>query len=240
MDRLLLIIIRNLIIIPREYLKLRRYAKLSNNYTEEERYRYFQTIFQKAIRTGNIDLKVYGQENIPKENGFMLYSNHQGKFDLLAIVLTCDNPIGVVFKKELYRNHFVKLLADSTSSFPIDRENTKQSMSVIRKVIEEIKKGRNYLIFPEGETSKSSKMTDFHTGSFRCAIKTHCPIVPIALIDSFKPFNEKGCRKTQVQIHYLPPIYYNEYKNMTSADLALLVRKRINQTIEAFYEQGLT
>ena len=238
MDRLLLIIIRNLIIIPQEYLKLRKYANLSNNYTEEERYRYFQTIFQKAVRTGNIDLKVYGQENIPKENGFMLYSNHQGKFDILSIVLTCDNPIGVVFKKELYSNHFVKLLVDSTSSFPIDRENTKQSMSVIRRVIEELKKGRNYLIFPEGETSKSNQMTDFHTGSFRCAIKTHCPIVPIALIDSFKPFNEKGCRKTQVQIHYLPPIYYNEYKNMTSTDLALLVRERINQTIEAFYEQG--
>ncbi|MCH5193440.1 MAG: 1-acyl-sn-glycerol-3-phosphate acyltransferase [Oscillospiraceae bacterium] len=236
MDRLLLIIIRNLIIIPQEYLKLRKYANRSNNYTEEERYGYFRTIFQKAIQTGNIDLKVYGQENIPKENGFMLYSNHQGKFDLPAIVSTCDNPIGVVFKKELYRNHFVKLLADSTFSFPIDRKNAKQSMSVIRRVIEEVKKGRSYLIFPEGETSKSNKMTDFHTGSFRCAIKTHCPIVPVVLVDSFKPFDEKGCGKTQVQIHYLPPIYYNEYKDMTSADLASFVRERIKQTIETFYD----
>ena len=39
------------------------------------------------------------------------------------------------------------------------------------------------MIFPEGTRSKNSnQMLEFHSGSFKCAIKTQCPILPIALI----------------------------------------------------------
>ena len=233
MLRLFMMVIRNLRILPQAYWKLRRYAKRPNDYSEEKRYRHIQYIFQKAILRGNVDLKVYGLENIPKESGFMLYSNHQGKFDPLAIVATCSKPIRAVLKKELYRIPFIKLLVDCTFSFPMDREDTRQSIIVIQSVIEEVKNGRNYLIFPEGETSKSNQLMDFHSGSFRCAIRTHCPVVPIALIDSFKPFDRRGCKNTQVQIHYLPPIYYEEYKSLTSAGLASLVRERIRCAVGA-------
>ena len=232
MFRLFMMILRNLWIIPGAYWKLHRYAKHPNDYSEEKKYRHIQYIFQRAILRGNVELKVYGLENIPKENGFMLYSNHQGKFDLLPIVATCNNPIGAILKQELYRIPFIKLLVDCTFSFMIDRKDTRQSMKAIRSVIEEIKKGRSYLVFPEGELSRSNQLMDFHSGCFRCAIKTRCPVVPIALIDSFKPFDQKGYKKTQVQICYLPPIYYKEYKGLNSGGLAALVKARIQQAID--------
>ena len=53
--------------------------------------KHIQYIFRTAVKSGNIELIVHGQENIPKENGFMIYSNHQGMFDILAIPL-----IGVI------------------------------------------------------------------------------------------------------------------------------------------------
>ena len=76
MLRLFMMVLRNLRIIPGAYRKLRGYAKHPNDYSEEKKYRHIQYIFQRAILRGNIDLQVYGLENIPKENGFMLYSNH--------------------------------------------------------------------------------------------------------------------------------------------------------------------
>ena len=232
MNRILLMVIRNFWKVPGAYWKLCHYAKHTKEYTEEEKYRHIRYIIGTAVKSGNIDLKVYGQENIPEENGFMFYANHQGMFDILAIVATCDKPFGAVLKKELYKIPFLKQLVDCTFSFPMDREDIRQSLTVITEVIKEVKKGRNYLIFPEGTRSRQgNQMLEFHGGSFKCAIKTKCPVVPIALVDAYKVLDQKGSKPVEVQIHYLPPIYYEEYQSLSSSQLAELVRSRIEEVI---------
>ena len=234
MNRILLMVLRNFWKVPGAYWKLCHYAKHTDEYPEEEKYRHIQYILKLAVKSGNIDLKVTGTENIPKENGFLMYGNHQGMFDILAIAATCDNPLGAVLKKELANIPFLKQVIACTKSFPMDREDIKQSMSVILKVIEEVKKGRNYLIFPEGTRSKKgNELLEFHGGSFKCATKAKCPIVPVAFVDSFKVLDQKGCKPVTVQIHYLEPIMYDEYKDMKTVELADLVKSRIEKVVKA-------
>ena len=74
-------------------------------------------------------------------------------------------------------------------------------------------------------------MLEFHGGSFRCATKSKCPVVPIALIDSFKVLDQKGSAPVAVQLHYLQPIAYEEYKDLKPAELAALVKERIREKI---------
>lgn len=232
MNRIVTMVLKNLGIVPGAWIQLCRYAKHTEEYPEEEKYRHIQYILEHAIKGGNIELQVSGQENIPRENGFMLYSNHQGMFDILAIAATCDAPIGVVLKKELYNIPFLHQIAICTKSFAMDREDVRQSLTVIQNVTQEVKSGRNYLIFPEGTRSRlGNTMVDFHSGSFRCATKSHCPIIPIALIDCFKVLDQKGSKPVTVQIHYLKPILYEEYKDMNTTGLAALVRGRIEEKI---------
>ena len=233
MNRIVTMVLKNLFVVPGAWVKLRRYARHTDEYPEEEKYRHIQYILNRAIIGGNIDLKITGLENIPRENGFMLYSNHQGMFDVLAIAATCDNPLGAVLKKELYDIPFLHEIAICTKSFAMDREDVRQSLTVIQNVTEEVKKGRNYLIFPEGTRSKlGNEMLEFHGGSFRCATKSKCPVVPIALIDCFKVLDQKGSKPVSVQIHYLKPIFYEEYQGMKPAELAELVRGRIEAKIK--------
>lgn len=233
MNRILLMVLRNFWKVPGAWIRLCRYAKHPDRYPEMEMYRHIQYILKLAVKSGNIDLQVTGKENIPEENGYLMYANHQGLFDILAIVATFDGPLAAVLKKELAEIPFLKQIKDCTHSFPMDREDIKQSMGVILNVIKEIKKGRNYLIFPEGTRSKKgNQMQEFHAGSFKCATKTKCPILPVALIDSFKVLDQKGCKPVAVQIHYLEPIYYEEYKDMNTLELAALVRSRIEAAIE--------
>lgn len=233
MNRILLMVLRNFWRVPGAYWKLCHYAKHTDKYPEEEMYRHIQYILKLAVKSGNINLKVSGKENIPKENGFLMYGNHQGMFDILAIAATCDNPLGAVLKKELAEIPFLKQIKECTKSFPMDREDIKQSMGVILKVIEEVKKGRNYLIFPEGTRSKTGNhLLEFHSGSFKCAVKAKCPIVPVAFVDSFKVLDQKGCKPVTVQIHYLEPIMYEEYKDMKTVELANLVKSRIKEVVK--------
>ncbi len=232
MNRILMMVLKNIWIVPGAWMKLCNYAKHTDEYPEEEKYRHIQYILQRAVKGGNVDLQITGKENIPSENGFMLYANHQGMFDVLAIAATCDNPIGAVLKKELYDIPFLHQIAVCTKSFAMDREDVRQSLTVIQNVTKEVEGGRNYLIFPEGTRSKlGNEMLEFHGGSFRCATKSKCPIVPIALIDSFKVLDQKGSKPVSVQLHYLKPIYYEEYAGMKPAEVAALVKQRIAEKI---------
>lgn len=234
MNRIVTMVLKNFPIVPGAWQKLCRYAKHPEKYSEEEMYRHIQYILKRAVRGGNIDLQVSGTENIPKEGGFMLYANHQGMFDVLAVAATCDIPVGAVLKKELYDIPFLHQVAICTRSFPMDREDVRQSLTVIQSVIREVKAGRNYLIFPEGTRSRNgNQMGQFHSGSFRCATKSKCPIVPVALVDSFKVLDQKGSKPVTVQIHYLKPICWEEYGNLKTTELAALVKERIAQAIQA-------
>ena len=233
MNRIVTMVLKNLWHVPGAWFKLCNYAKHTDTYPEAEKWGHIQHILRLAIKGGNIDLKITGLENIPAENGFMMYANHQGMFDVLAIAATCDAPLGAVLKKELYDIPFLHQIAVCTKSFAMDREDVRQSLTVIQNVTEEVKNGRNYLIFPEGTRSKQgNQMLEFHGGSFRCATKSKCPILPIALVDSYKVLDQKGSAPVTVQLHYLKPIAYEEYAGMKPAEVAALVKQRIQEKID--------
>ena len=115
----------------------------------------------------------------------------------------------------------------------MDREDVRQSMQVIIEVSKQVTQGRNYIIFPEGTRSKNgNKVGEFKGGSFKAATKAKCPIVPVALIDSFKPFDTGSTEEVIVQVHFLQPMMYEEYKDMKTNEIAEEVKRSIVEVIE--------
>ena len=234
MNRIVLMVLRNWYRVPGLYARLCRYAKDPDQYPEQERWDHIAHILRLAVKSGNVDLQVTGLENIPQEEAFLLYPNHQGMFDVVAIAATCKRPLGAVLKKELVDIPFLKQIVACTKSFPMDRADVRQSLTVIQNVIAEVKQGRSYLIFPEGTRSRNgNQMVDFHHGCFRCAVKTKCPVVPLAFVDSFRVLDQKGSGQVSVQMHYLQPIPYEEYQGLSTVELADLVKQRIQAAIDA-------
>ena len=233
MNRIALMVLRNIHRVPALYGKLCHYAKHTDKYPEKEKWDHIHKLLGYALQSSNVDLKVTGLEHLQQKEGFLLYGNHQGLFDVVAIAGTCPVPLGIVYKKELANVPLLKQILTCTNSFAMDREDVRQSLTVIQNVIQEVKSGRNYVIFPEGTRSKlGNQMVDFHSGSFRCALKAKCPIVPMAFIDSFKVLDQKGSKPMKVQLHYLEPIPYEEFKDLKTGELAELVKSRIAQCIE--------
>ncbi len=235
MKRILFMVLRNLIFVPYGWFKLCYYARHVEKYTEEERYAMLRYIDRRANWGGRITIDAHGVENIPEKDGFVFYPNHQGLYDVLAIMEPCPRPFSVVMKKEVANVPFLKQVFACMKAIALDREDVRQAMRVMLEVAEEVKKGRAYLIFPEGTRSKmGNRLLDFKGGSFKCAMKAKCPIVPVALIDSYKSFDTNSIEKLTVQVHYLKPLMYEEYKDMKSTEIAALVKKRIEDTIEQY------
>ena len=235
MNRLALMVLKNLPRIPFLYGKLCKYAKNPEHYTEEEMYRHIQHILQLAAKAGNVTVEVHGRENIPAESGFIMYGNHQGMFDVMAIVADMHHPMSAVFKTELKDIPLIREIAACLKGLPMDRDDVRQSLEVIRTVTKEIQAGRNYIIYPEGTRSKNGNvMGEFHHGSFRCATTAKCPVLPVCVIDTHKVLDRKGSKPITVQMHYLKPIMPEEYKGMKTNQLADLVKSRIQECLDEY------
>ncbi len=232
MKRILLMVFRNILLVPFMWCKLCYYAAHVDKYTEEQHYKMLKFIVLRANKGGNVTIDVHGLENIPSESGFMFFPNHQGLYDVLAIVEACPTPFSVVAKKEIKDIQFLKQVIACMKGYLLDREDVRQAMTIIANVSEEVKKGRNYVIFAEGTRSKNgNEIQDFKGGSFKAATKAKCPIVPVALIDSFKPFDTNTISPVTVQVHFLEPVNYDEYKDMKTKEIAMLVHNRIQKVI---------
>lgn len=232
MKRILLMVFRNILLVPIFWIKLCYHASHVDKYTEEEHFKLLKFIDHRANKGGNVTIDAHGLENIPKEGGCILFPNHQGMYDTLAIMEVCPRPFSVVAKKELANIQFLKQVFACVKAYAIDREDVRQGLKVIMNVADDVKNGKVFIIFPEGTRSKNgNQIGEFKGGSFKAATKAKCPIVPVALIDSFKPFDTNSIKPVTVQVHFMEPLLYEEYKDMKTTEIAELVQNRIQKKI---------
>ena len=204
----------------------------SKKISDEKAYAFVKKVTKAANKAGRVTIESHGVENIPRDTGFVFFPNHQGLFDVLVFLESCPVPFAFVIKKEASKVILLKQVIAALGSYAIDRDDIRQSMQVIKQVSEDVQNGKNFLIFAEGPRSKmGNKLLEFKGGSFKSAVKAKCPIVPCALIDSYKPFDEKSIKPVTVKLVYLPPITYEEYASMKTPEIAKMVKERIEKAI---------
>jgi 1-acyl-sn-glycerol-3-phosphate acyltransferase len=185
-------------------------------------------------KTGKINTVETGAENLPKQGGYMMYPNHQGKYDVLGIMYTHKSPCSFVMDKRKSHTILVREFCDLVQAKRLEKDNPRQGITIINQVAKEVAAGKKYILFPEGgyRFNNKNKVCDFKAGSFKIALKSHAPIVPIALIDSYKVFNSFHIGPITTYVHYLKPICYEEYKGMKTQEIADLVKIRIEEKIQ--------
>lgn len=234
MWRIILMVLYNLPFVPWWWYQLCHYAKHTEEIPEDKKYALLKKITVHANKGGRVKIDVHGQENIPREENFVFFPNHQGLFDVLSIIEASDRPFSVVAKIEVKNIFFLKQVFAIMKAKFMDRDDVRQSLKVILSVTDEVKAGRNFLIFPEGTRSKNGNHPgDFKGGSFKCAMNARCPIVPVAMLNSYQAFDTNSIHPVTVQVHFLEPLYYEDYKDMKSTEIAKIVRTRIVERIEA-------
>ncbi len=221
--------------LPRAYMipRMAYRARHGEKYSEEECYRYAQLAIRRMMRAGHISTQKYGTEHLPEEGGYMMFPNHQGKYDALGIMYAHEKPCSVVIDDARSHGVLVKQFIDLIHGKRLVKNDPRQSVRIIRELTEDTKKGRRFIIFPEGGYPKNhNSVGEFKAGSFKSAVKAEVPIIPVALVDSYRAFEEWSLRPVVTQVHFLKAIPYDEYKNMSTAQIAVMVRDRIVSTIQ--------
>ncbi len=234
MLRFLYVIFMNLFRAPYMITRMRYEADHADRFSEEERYKLVRHTIYLMKRSGRITTECYGEENLPAEGGYVMYPNHQGKYDALGIISSHKEPCSLVMDEKKSHTILVSEFVDLCQGKRLKKDDVRQALRIINDVAADVKQGKKYILFPEGgyEFNNKNKVCDFKAGSFKCAVKSKAPIVPVALIDSYKVFNSFYMGKITTEVHFLKPLYYEDYKGLKTQQIAAIVKERIEEAIE--------
>lgn len=130
--------------------------------------------------------EVYGKENIPKDNNYIVVGNHLSTLDPLLVINIMPNPVSYLAKKELFYHPFIKVMLDWLGAIAVDRENV--GLSTIKSV-KSVKNTKNWVLglFPQGTREKGNEIRKITKGFTGLAKTTKCNILPIGIVGTDKP-----------------------------------------------------
>lgn len=233
MFRFYYVVFTSLFFAPMMAIKAKHYLKHPEKYDKIKCYRLAQKIMDYMRRRGHATTDYFGLDNLPKEGGYILYSNHQGKYDAIGILLAHDEPCAILMEKVMSEKIMSKQVIDLVFGKRLDFTQPRQQLQALKEIGEEVKAGKKYLIFPEGKWGDNENvLQEFNTGCFRCSIDSQTPIVPVCIVDSYKALSGRSLKKVVTQVHYLDPIPYEEYKDMKKTEISNMVKRRIQDKMD--------
>ncbi len=204
-----------------------------DDYTPEYKFSLVQRVVRHVTNASNVNTTYHGVENIPDTGNFIIYPNHEGKYDTIALLSPFKKPLSIVMD---YKRSFMVLcdeVMNMVDGKRMKRDDVRQALTIMNEVTEELKQGRSFIIFPEGGylLDKGNHLFQFKPGAFKCALKAHSTIVPTVMYNIYKVYEKNNLRHQENDIYFLDPIYYDEYKGLNTQELAALVRERIAKKI---------
>lgn len=103
-------------------------------------------------------------------------SNHVGHNDGQMMYMLLKNS-SLMIAKDQYDKKIVHWVTTGANFLPVDRFG--MDIQWVRLALEEIKQGRNMIIFPEGETEKEGHLITFKPGFAMLAVMARAKVVPV-------------------------------------------------------------
>ncbi len=233
MLRLIYVIVINIFRIIYYVPKMSYYAKHPKKYPEAERYALARKLVDTVIRTSRAHTEHYGAEDLPSDGGYIMFANHQGRYDPLGIISGHDMPCSFLVDKKRADGFLSKQFTALLGGISIDKCSIKGQIKSIKLLAEGAKGGKRFFVFPEGiyEKGKGNSTLEFKEGCFAAARRAMCPVIPVTLVDSYKVYGINSLKKVNTKVIYHKPIQYTEYKDMSNKELAVLVKSIIDKEI---------
>ncbi|MFC4556801.1 lysophospholipid acyltransferase family protein [Virgibacillus kekensis] len=197
-------------------------------------------VSQKIIKRTGTEVYVRGEEKLP-DGAFLLVANHQGLFDILALIGYLGRPIGFIAKKELEKVPVVSSWMGLMKGVFIDRKDRRQAVKAIGQGIKNLENGHPLVIFPEGTRSRGKTLSNFKSGSLRLATKAGVPIVPVAIDGTYQMLEEDSGRvkASTIRMTIGEPVYREYYHDKKHGELAQELQAEIESMLFAEEEQKI-
>ena len=127
---------------------------------------------------------IEGKENIPREGGVIVASNHLSFADSLVIPIVAPRKVVFLAKADYFtgtgvRGTLMKAWFTSSGMIPVDRDDSKAALASLDLALEVLGRGEAFGIYPEGTRSRDGRLYRGRTGVAHLALTSGAPVVPV-------------------------------------------------------------
>lgn len=166
-------------------------------------------------------VRTEGRENIP--SGVCLFvSNHTSNMDIPALLSAIPRRIAFVAKQSLFRIPVLGTAFRLSHFVPVDRSRRDAALTSVKQVVQFIRAGTSFLVFPEGTRSPDGRLRPFKHSAFLMAIEAGVPVVPVACAGAYRmmPRNSLKVYPADVVIRFGRPIDVSQCESGDRSEVA--------------------
>lgn len=200
-------------------------------------HRYANRLLNLTRHLLRVKIIVSGKEYIPNGN-FVFVGNHQENYDIIMVKpIFKDMPMNFIAKESLFKVPILGNWMELLGNIPISPYADRSAAESIVKGIKTVKSGMPMAIFPEGKRSFSNEMVEFKPGAFKLAMKSKADILIGTLYNFSNVLKGYPLKRQVVHIAFQKVIKYDEYKELSSIELAVEVKSRIQAQLDKFDQE---
>jgi len=185
--------------------------------------------------------RISGREHIPATGGVIIAGNHLAVADSFVVPLVIPRKVAFLGKNEYVTGTGVAgrikaFFFRTIGMVPVDRGAVTAASAAVDVVIEHVKKGIAFGIYPEGTRSPDGRLYKGRTGVAKVALATGAPVVPVAVIgtDKLNPMGSTMWRPHRIDIRFGKPLDFSRYDGLAGDRWA--ERAIVDQIMSAIVE----
>jgi len=135
---------------------------------------------------------IRNRDKIKPGQSYIIISNHQSEFDILALVTTLGIQFRWIIKQELRTIPLFGYALYVSRNIFINRADHAQAIKSIHEGLDRLPKGVSVMFFAEGTRSPDGSIQEFKKGGFVMAVEKGLPILPVTVNGSRKVMPKKS------------------------------------------------
>jgi 1-acyl-sn-glycerol-3-phosphate acyltransferase len=196
---------------------------------------YYAKLWGKvALLANRVKVRIEGMGDLDGKGPYVFMSNHQGSYDIFALLGHLPYQFKWLAKKELFSIPFFGWTMAAVGYISIDRGGSRDTVEAMNEAAQKIRDGMSVVIFPEGSRSPDGLIQPFKKGGFTLAIKSKVPIVPIAISGSrdIMPKDRLTAAPGEIRMLVDRPIETVDFSSKDRQSLMKKVREIISKNFE--------
>jgi len=181
--------------------------------------------------------EIKNKAKLLKGTSYIIISNHQSHFDILALVTTLGIQFRWFIKKEILKIPLFGYALYASRNIFIDRSNITRAIESINKGIDRLPKDAGVMVFAEGTRSSDGQIHEFKKGGFITAIARKIPILPVTVNGSRRvlPRGSAVVKPGKIQVVIGDPIDTSGYTTDTVQELIDKTRQAVMANFDPEY-----